>query len=140
MKIWKIWGNNLPELYVDADSLDEALSIARKRNPFYNTAQIHSGDRVKAVYRVLGKNGHRQRASFGNTFRFTTFEDVNIICKCADVTSTNEYVDVIVVADDFNKCAKAMEKQLSVGIFENCEYGKVILRDIAVISDGEIIK
>ena len=40
MKVWKIWGNNLPHLYIEADTFDEALKKAREINKKYNTGQL----------------------------------------------------------------------------------------------------
>ena len=40
MKIWKIWGSNLPILEIVADSFDNALKEARKVNKEYNTGQL----------------------------------------------------------------------------------------------------
>lgn len=40
MIVWKIWGNSLPVLYIQADSFDEALKEARKTNQNYNTGQL----------------------------------------------------------------------------------------------------
>lgn len=130
MKIWKIWGNNLPELYVNADSFDNALAIARKRHPLYCAGQIQSGVRVNVRYRVFGRDGHRQRVSFGKSYSFTTFEDVDIKCFCEDETGSNDYVDVVITAKDYKTAFDQMEKQLSDGIFENSRYGKVLLMDL----------
>lgn len=129
MKIWKIWGNNLPELYVNADSFDDALAIARKRHPLYCAGQIQSAC-VNVRYRVFGRDGHRQRVSFGKSYSFTTFEDVDIKCFCEDKTGSNDYVDVVITAKDYKTAFDQMEKQLSDGIFENSRYGKVLLMDL----------
>lgn len=40
MKVWKIWGNDLPYLYIEADTFDEALKKAREINKKYNTGQL----------------------------------------------------------------------------------------------------
>lgn len=42
MHIWKIWGTNLVPLYIRAESLDEALSTARKVNENYCVCQVVS--------------------------------------------------------------------------------------------------
>lgn len=60
MKIWKIWGNNLPELYVNADSFDNALAIARKRHPLYCVGQIQSKGGV--MFDTIDKNIFRRNA------------------------------------------------------------------------------
>ena len=40
MKIWIIWGINLPPIYINADSFDEALKEARKLNRNYCAGQL----------------------------------------------------------------------------------------------------
>lgn len=126
MAIWKISGNDLPVFYVKADSFDKALSIARQKNDSYNAGNVHLYY-VTVTYRVFGRDGHRQRASFGKTYSFTTFEGVRIKCLCSDTTGSNYYVDVVITAKDCSTAMDEMEKQLSDGIFENCRYGKVAL-------------
>lgn len=44
MHIWKIWGTNLVPLYIRAESLDEALSTARKVNENYCVCQVRVDD------------------------------------------------------------------------------------------------
>lgn len=39
-KIWRIWGGNLPTLFIEADSCDIAIDTARKFNKAYCAAQI----------------------------------------------------------------------------------------------------
>ncbi len=41
--IWKVRGSGLDAIRVRADSLDEALKIARTLNPNYNTTQPEEG-------------------------------------------------------------------------------------------------
>ena len=81
---------------------------------------------VRVTFRVFGKDGHRQRASFGKTYSFTTSDYVRIKCFCCDTTGSNSYVDVAITAKDYKTAMYQMEKQLSDGIFENCRYGKVL--------------
>lgn len=40
MMEWGITGADLPRLVIEADSLDEALEIARMKDPRYNTGQV----------------------------------------------------------------------------------------------------
>lgn len=129
MAVWKISGNDLPVFYVETDSFDKALFIARQKNALYNAGNVQL-DHVTLTYRVFGKDGHRQRASFGKTYSFTTCDDVGIKCFCSDTTGSNDYVDVAITAEDYNMAMNEMEKQLSDGIFENCRYGKVTLINV----------
>jgi len=55
---------------------------------------------IRVTFRVFGKEGHRQRASFGKSFEFNTPDHcVYIECLCEDRTFTNRYVDVIMIND-----------------------------------------
>ena len=85
---------------------------------------------VRVTFRVFGKDGHRQRASFGKSFEFDTFGDTHIECVCEDVTLTNKFVEVIITSDSFKRCADELNAQLSEGIFESCAVGKILIRGI----------
>ena len=88
---------------------------------------------VRVTFRVFGKAGHRQRASFGKSFEFGMLGgSAHIECVCEDRTLTNEFVDVIVTADSFRRCANELNAQLSDGIFESCAVGKILIRGIEV--------
>ena len=93
---------------------------------------------VRVTYRVFGKDGHRQRASFGESFEFGTHGgSAHIKCLCEDRTLTNKFVDVVVTADSFKRCANELNAQLSDGIFENCAVGKILIKDIEKKYDGD---
>lgn len=86
---------------------------------------------IRVTFRVCGTEGHRQRASFGKSFEFSTFDgSAHIECVCEDRTFTNRYVDVIITSDSFRSCAIELNAQLSDGIFESCKVGKIIIKDI----------
>ena len=86
---------------------------------------------IKVTFRVFGKEGHRQRASFGKSFEFSTFDSsAHIECVCEDRTFTNRYVDVIITSDSFIRCAIELNTQLSDGIFESCNVGLITIKDI----------
>lgn len=88
---------------------------------------------VRVTFRVFGKDGHRQRASFGKSFEFCTLGgDAHIECVCEDRTLTNKFVDVVVTADSFRRCADELNAQLSDGIFETCAVGKILIQGIEV--------
>ena len=90
---------------------------------------------VRVTFRVFGKDGHRQQASFANSFEFGTLAlggRAHIKCLCEDSTLTNEFVDVIITADSFKRCANVLNAQISDGIFETCAVGKILIRGIEV--------
>ena len=92
---------------------------------------------VRVTFRVYGKDGHRQRASFGESFEFSTFGgSTHIECICEDRTLTNRFVEVIITADSFKRCVNELNAQLSDGIFESCAVGKILIRDIEKKYDG----
>lgn len=92
---------------------------------------------VRVTFRVFGKDGHRQRASFGQSFEFSTFGGtVHIECVCEDHTLTNRFVEVIITADSFKRCVNELNAQLSDGIFESCAVGEILIRDIEKKYDG----
>ena len=88
---------------------------------------------VRVTFRVFGKDGHRQRASFGESFEFGTFgRSAYVECLCEDRTLTNEFVDVIITTDSFKRCVNELDVQLSDGIFETCAVGKISIIGIEV--------
>ena len=92
---------------------------------------------VRVTFRVFGKDGHRQRASFGKSFEFGTLGgSAHIECVCEDRALTNKFVEVIVTADSFKRCADELNAQLSDGIFESCTVGKILIKDIEKKYDG----
>ena len=72
---------------------------------------------IARVWKIYGKDGHRQRESFGESYRLDFTEDNNVrILEVlnSDVTGTNEYSIVI----------STLFGQLDDGIFENSNTGK----------------
>lgn len=82
---------------------------------------------MRAMYRVWGKEGHRQRASWQNSVKFTTDDGYTIETWCFDKTGTHEYVDIEVTADSVSPADlyEEMQTQLDDGVFECCNCGKV---------------
>ena len=82
---------------------------------------------MRAMYRVWGKYGHRQKASWQKSVKFTTKDGYTIETWCFDRTGTHDYVDMEVIADSVSHADlyEEMQIQLDDGVFECCEYGKV---------------
>lgn len=92
---------------------------------------------IRTTFRVFGKDGHRQRASFGESFEFCTFGGTaKIELLCEDRTHTNSFVEVLITADSFICCMNELNAQLSDGIFESCAVGKILIWDIEKKYDG----
>ena len=82
---------------------------------------------MRAMYRVWGKEGHRQKASWQKSVNFTTDDGYTIETWCFDRTGTHDYVDIEVVADSVSPADlyEEMQTQLDDDVFECCNYGKV---------------
>ena len=85
---------------------------------------------VTKTWKVFGYDGHRQKISFGKSFRwdFTSPRDgIRILdCECSDKTGTNAYVILRITRSTAELCERELDGQLSDGIFENCRYGDVV--------------
>lgn len=79
-------------------------------------------------FRIYGKTGHRQRASFGNSIYIERTDGMAIEFRCSDVTGTNEFVDMLIFCDSLSICIKEAWGQILDGIFENCRVGKVCVK------------
>lgn len=82
---------------------------------------------MRAIYRIWGKVGHRQRASWQKSVKFTTYDGYTIETWCFDRTGTHDYVDMEVIADLVGPADlyEEMQTQLNDGVFECCNYGKI---------------
>lgn len=82
---------------------------------------------MRAMYRIYGKEGHRQKASWQKSVKFTTNNGYTIETWCFDRTGTHDYVDMEVVADLVSPADlyEEMQTQLDDGILECCNYGMI---------------
>ena len=82
---------------------------------------------MRAMYRVWGKEGHRQKASWQKSVKFTTNDGYTIETWCFDKTGTHNYIDIEV--SRFNCKAsdlfEEMQAQLDDGILGCYKYGMV---------------
>lgn len=79
-------------------------------------------------FRVYGKEGHRQRESFfpSSINDFSRDGKVRIIeLLNSDKTGTNEYSEVVIVANNLCGCVSELVGQIEDGIFENSKVGRV---------------
>lgn len=79
-------------------------------------------------YKIYGVLGHRQRASFGKTFSFSTSRNnkpVYVSCFNSDYTGTNDYSILAIMADDEEAIQEELYAQIDDGIFENCNVGSI---------------
>lgn len=84
---------------------------------------------VTKSWKIYGMDGHRQRESFGKSYKYDFSEgtDVRIIeVDNFDKTGTNEYSIIRITKNSSEECEEELRGQLSDGIFENSRVGKVI--------------
>lgn len=87
------------------------------------------------TYRIYGLEGHRVKESFNASYirDWSADDDIRIISvACADLTGTNDYVDLTITRNTVEECQRELEGQLSDGIFENQRTG----RTFEVQADG----
>lgn len=81
------------------------------------------------IWKVYGSDGHRQRESFGKSYKFdfsNADDGIRIIdVECADRTGTNDYVIVNITRNTSEECEKEFNGQLTDGIFENSRVGRI---------------
>ena len=81
----------------------------------------------RKVYHVYGEYGHRQRESFYESYELLNEYNNSIICvNNSDMTGTNDYSEIVIIAKSEKECDEILDVQLTDGIFENSRTGKVI--------------
>ena len=79
------------------------------------------------VYHVYGEYGHRQRESFSESYELLNEKNNTMICvHNSDMTGTNDYTEIVIIAKSEKECDEILDVQLTDGIFENSRTGKVI--------------
>ena len=98
----------------------------------------------RKVYHVYGEYGHRQRESFGESYElFHEESKTMILVRNSDITCTNDYTEIEIIAKNEKECDEILDAQLTDGIFEDCRTGKVVaIRDctckIEIFDNGVI--
>lgn len=83
---------------------------------------------IKRSWKVYGILGHRQRESFHKSVKYdwAEKEKVRIIeVENSDITGTNEYSIIRITCNTFEECEEELEAQISDGIFENSNTGRI---------------
>lgn len=83
---------------------------------------------VTKIYKVYGKDGHRQAVSFqkSKTYDFSNGENIRILeLKNSDITGTNDYTLLMISRNTTEEVKSELEGQISDGIFENYNVGKI---------------
>lgn len=84
---------------------------------------------VTRTWRVYGVEGHRQRESFDNSYKYDFSENGRtrvIEVFNADKTGTNDYSLVRITMNTADECEEELEGQVTDGIFENSRTGKIV--------------
>lgn len=82
---------------------------------------------VTKAWKIYGKDGHRQRESFGESYRLDFTEDNNIhVLEVlnSDITGTNEYSIFVITRNTAEECESTLLSQIDDGAFENSRTGK----------------
>lgn len=89
-----------------------------------------SSVKVTKVWLVYGREGHRQRESFCDSYKydFSSDQDGTRILEVynSDKTGTNDFTMLSITRDTAEDCYNEFWGQLTDGIFENSCTGKVI--------------
>lgn len=104
---------------ITPSDFDEAITAAEK--------ELSCG--VTRAWKVYGADGHRQRESFGESYKydFSTDEDgIRIIeVENSDKTGTNLYTIVRITRNTWGECEDEFKGQITDGIFENSRVGRI---------------
>lgn len=81
---------------------------------------------VTRAWKVYGREGHRQRESFCESYKHDFSENGKtriIEVENSDKTGTNEYTIIRITCDTAEECIREFHGQLSDGVFENSATG-----------------
>lgn len=84
---------------------------------------------ITRIWKVYGIEGHRQRESFYESYKYDWSTDTKtriIEVLNSDKTGTNEYTIIKITRDTEKECEEELDGQISDGIFENSNVGKII--------------
>lgn len=106
-----------------------ALMMKAQEKKAKERKAAEKGDPCTRAWRVYGREGHRQRESFSESYTYNFSDEHNgtriISVLNADKTGTNEYTVIKITRNTRGECASELDGQLSDGIFENSNVGKV---------------
>lgn len=83
---------------------------------------------VTRTWKVYGVEGHRQRESFCDSYKYDWTENGKtriVEVLNADKTGTNEYSVIRITRDTAEECQEEFDGQLTDGIFENSRWGEI---------------
>ena len=77
------------------------------------------------AFRVYGKDGHRQRATWFDSTTFMTTRGCLVSVLNGDMTGQHDYTSISICGESDAVIMEELEGQISDGLFENCSVGKV---------------
>lgn len=83
---------------------------------------------VTKFYKIYGKDGHRQKMSFGKSmiYDFSKNGDKRVVeILNSDVLGHNDFSIIGITRNTLGEVKAELQSQLDDGLFENCSYGKV---------------
>ena len=83
---------------------------------------------VTRVWKVYGREGHRQRESFCKSYKYdyTEGDDIRIIeVENSDKTGTNDFSIIKITRNTAEECQITLDSQIADGVFENSQTGVV---------------
>lgn len=83
---------------------------------------------VTKFYKIYGKDGHRQKMSFGESmiYDFSKNGDKRIVeILNSDVLGHNDFSVLGITRNTLDEVEAELQSQLDDGLFECCNYGKV---------------
>lgn len=83
---------------------------------------------VTKFYKIYGKDGHRQKMSFGESmiYDFSKNGDKRVVeILNSDVLGHNDFSILGITRNTIDEVKAELQSQLEDGLFECCSYGKV---------------
>ena len=83
---------------------------------------------VTKFYKIYGKDGHRQKMSFGESmfYDFSKNGDKRVVeILNSDVLGHNDFSILGITRNTLDEVKSELQSQLEDGLFECCSYGKV---------------
>lgn len=117
-----------------------AFNIKVEKKKAEEKRAAEKGDPCTRAWKVFGRDGHPQQESFAesHTYDFSDeYDGTRIISVLnADKTGSNDFSIIKITRNTRGECASELDGQLTDGIFENSDVGKVEEIDLAYHSDS----
>lgn len=106
-----------------------AFNMKAEKKKAEERKAAEKGNPCTRAWRVYGREGHRQRESFSESYTYDFSDEHNgtriISVLNSDKTGSNDFTIIQITRNTREECAQELDGQLSDGIFENSNVGKV---------------